>query len=153
MARPFRVSVIGAGICDENVARKAYELGKLIACEGWEIVCGGKLGVMQAAAKGCTEAGGSTIGILPGLDPDEANPYIQTAIATGLGQMRNMLVVANGDVVIAVYGGYGTLSEVALALKHNKTVIALGDWKEIPGVVSAQSPSEAVGLAKDHFTR
>lgn len=151
MERTRRVSVIGAGNCNENVASVAHELGRLIARQGWELVCGGKSGVMEAASMGCLQASGKTIGIVPGLDPGEANPYTQTAIATGLGQMRNLLVIANGDIVIAVEGGYGTLSEVALALKHGKTVIALGTWKEIPGVIPAADPDEAIRKAQDHF--
>lgn len=147
MSRTVRISVIGAGQCDEAVAEKAHRLGTFIARRGWELVCGGKGGVMRAASQGASEAGGQTLGVLPGLDRDDANPYIDTAVATGLGQMRNLLVVMNGDAVIAVEGGYGTLSEVALALQAGRTVIAMGTWKDIPGVLAASGPEEAVELA------
>lgn len=141
------VSVIGAGRCNDEVRATARELGALIAARGWTLVCGGLSGVMEAAARGAREAGGHTVGILPGADRRGANPYIETALATGIGQMRNALVVQNGDVVIAVEGGYGTLSEIALALKSGRAVVALGAWKDIPGVVPASGPAHAVELA------
>ncbi|MBU1003098.1 MAG: TIGR00725 family protein [Proteobacteria bacterium] len=142
-----RISVIGAGECDDAVRASAHRLGELNAARGWKLVCGGRGGVMQAVCQGARDAGGQTIGILPGLDQGDANPYIETAVVTGLGQMRNLLVVMNGDLVIALEGGYGTLSEVALALKAERTVIAMGTWKVIPGVIPASGPEEAVQLA------
>lgn len=151
MNRKARISVIGAGTCDDSVAQTAHELGTRIARAGYDLVCGGLGGVMQAAARGAHEAGGHTIGILPGSSPSDANPHIETPIATGLGQMRNMLVVMNGDAVIAVEGGAGTLSEVALALKSGKTVIAIGKYSELDGVLSARGPQEAVALAARHI--
>ena len=148
MADEIRISVIGAGRCGPEVRDVARRLGAGIALRGWTLVCGGLGGVMNAAARGAGEAGGRTIGIVPGLDPADANPYIQTSLATGLGQMRNLLVVANGDLAVAVEGGYGTLSEIALALKHGKPVVAIGAWKDIPGVVAARSAEEALELAE-----
>jgi len=146
-----RVSVIGTGKCDDEVYASAKRLGGLLANKGLELVCGGLQGVMRAASEGVLERGGRTIGIMPGLDTAAANKYIEIPVATGLGHMRNFLVVLNGDVVIAVEGGYGTLCELALALKIGKTVIAMGKWASIPGVVPASGPDEACTLALQHL--
>lgn len=148
MKRAVQVSVIGAGTCGPQVLEDAREIGRLIAGRGWTLVCGGLSGVMEAAARGAREAGGRTVGILPGLDRDAANPYIETVVVTGIGQMRNSLVVQNGDVAIAVEGGAGTLSEIGLALKSGRAVVALGTWKDLPGVIPASGPAEAVALAE-----
>jgi uncharacterized protein (TIGR00725 family) len=107
------------------------------------VVCGGLGGVMEAACRGAKDAGGMTIGILPGTDRSAANPYVDVAIPTGLGEARNALVVRAADAVIAIGGGYGTLSEVAFALKAGKRVVGLGTW-EIDGVEAAGSPEAAV---------
>ena len=101
---------------------------------------------MAAACRGAATAGGTTVGILPGTDPAEANPWIGIVIPTGLGEARNALVVRAATALIAVGGGYGTLSEIAFALKGEKTVAGLRTW-EIPGVVACASPEEAVTLA------
>jgi hypothetical protein len=101
---------------------------------------------MEAACRGAKEAGGLTVGILPGSDRSEANPYVDVVLPTGLGEARNALVVGAADVVIAVGGGYGTLSEVALALKAGKRVIGLGTW-EIEGVTAVEGPEAAVAAA------
>jgi len=101
---------------------------------------------MEAACRGAKEAGGLTVGILPGSDRSEANPYVDVVLPTGLGEARNALVVGAADVVIAVGGGYGTLSEIALALKAGKRVIGLGTW-EIEGVTAVEGPEAAVAAA------
>ena len=98
---------------------------------------------MEAACRGAKESGGTTVGILPGVDRSEANPYVDVAIATGLGEARNTLVVRAADALIPVGGGYGTLSGVALALKAGKRVVGLGTW-DVEGVVAADSPEVAV---------
>jgi uncharacterized protein (TIGR00725 family) len=103
---------------------------------------------MEAACAGAKEAGGTTVGILPGADRRDANPFVDVALATGLGEARNALVARTADVLIAVGGGYGTLSEVALALRAGKPVIGLGSW-DIEGVVPAESPETAVTAAFD----
>lgn len=144
-----RVSVIGAGSCNAATAQAARDLGAGVAGMGAAVVCGGLGGVMEAACQGAQEAGGATIGILPGTDRNEANAFVQTAIATGLGPMRNYLVVLNGDVVVAVEGETGTLSELALAQKTAKTVIALGRWNTIPGVIPAQDVPQALELLRE----
>ena len=119
----------------------------MLARQGFEIVCGGLGGVMAAACRGAREAGGRTIGILPGDDPAEANPFVDVPIVTGLGIARNVLVVRNGDAVVAVAGEAGTLSEIGMALKLGRPVVALGRYAGLDGVHPAGSPEEAADLA------
>ena len=148
MTREKRVSVIGAGDCGPELAETARRLGRLLAERGFTLVCGGLGGVMAAAARGAREAGGRTVGILPGLDRSAANPYIDLPLVTGLGPMRNFLVVANGDVAVAVEGGSGTLSEIGLALKIGRPVVGLGRWTSLPGVCGVATPEEAADAAE-----
>ena len=101
---------------------------------------------MEAACRGAKEAGGTTVGLLPGHDRDDANPYVDVAVPTGLGEARNALVVRTADSLIAIGGGYGTLSEIALALRTGKRVVGLGTW-EIAGIEAVSSPDEAVEAA------
>ena len=124
----------------------AEEVGRLLAQRGAVVVCGGLGGVMEAACRGARDAGGTTVGILPGLDRGAANPHVSVAVPTGLGEARNALVVRAADALIAVGGAYGTLSEIALALKAGKPVIGLGTW-EIDGVERAERPETAVETA------
>jgi uncharacterized protein (TIGR00725 family) len=119
-----------------------------VAERGAILVCGGLGGAMEAACRGAKQAGGTTVGILAGIDRSDANPYVDIALPTGLGQARNAVVVRAADVVIAVGGGYGTLSEIALALRRGKPVIGLATW-EIDGVVFVDSPEAAVTAAFD----
>jgi uncharacterized protein (TIGR00725 family) len=118
-------------------------VGRLLAEGGAAVVCGGLGGVMEAACRGAKSAGGATIGILPGADRAAANPFVDVAVPTGLGEARNALVVRAADGVIAVGGGYGTLSEIAFALKAGKRVVGIGSW-DVDGVEPAGSPEEAV---------
>ena len=118
-------------------------VGRELGSRGVVLVCGGLGGVMEAACRGAKEAGGLTVGILPGVDPSDANPYVDVAIATGLGEARNALVVNAADAVVAVGGGYGTLSEIGLALRAGKRVVGLETW-EVEGVEVAGSPEAAV---------
>ena len=148
MERPKHIGVIGAGECSKNIYNMARHLGEEIGKKGWTLVCGGLGGVMEAAARGCTEAGGLTVGILPGLDKASANLYIKIPLATGLGEGRNLLVVRASDVLVSVAGGYGTLSEIALALKVNKPVIGLETWDDIQGVQYVSDPEEAMRLVQ-----
>ncbi|MCK4928993.1 MAG: TIGR00725 family protein, partial [Methanosarcinales archaeon] len=114
---------------------------------GAVLVCGGRGGVMEAACRGARDGGGTTVGLVPTQQKDDANPYVDIVIVTGMGHARNAIVAASSDVLIAVGGEYGTLSEIALGLKMGKTVISLqGGW-EIPGVVIAQEPKSAVDMA------
>ena len=137
------MAVIGPG--DEPTVAAA-EVGRLLAERGAVLVCGGRGGAMEAACRGAKEADGLTIGILPGSDRSDANPFVDVVLPTGLGEARNALVVGAADVVIAIGGGYGTLSEIALALKAGKRVIGLGTW-EIEGVVATEGPEAAVAAA------
>ncbi|MBC7292607.1 MAG: TIGR00725 family protein, partial [Thermoleophilia bacterium] len=122
-AQPTYYAVIGGGRCQAHEYALAEEMGRLIAQEGAVLVCGGLAGVMEAAARGAKKAGGITIGILPGHDRSVANPYLDYVITTGLGHARNLCVVSSGDVVVAVGGGYGTLSEIGLAAKIGRPVV------------------------------
>jgi len=141
------IGVIGTGLEDSELDAIAFEVGALIAKEGLVLVNGGLGGVMLASARGCKDKGGTTVGILPGLDPRDANPYIDIPIATGLGEMRNLLIVRAASVLIAVGGGYGTLSEIALALKTSKSVIGINTWDISSKIIKAAGPAEAVKTA------
>jgi uncharacterized protein (TIGR00725 family) len=118
-------------------------VGRELGRRGAVLVCGGLGGVMEAACRGAKEAGATTVGILPGTDRAAANPFVDVAVPTGLGEGRNALVVRAADALVAVGGGYGTLSEIALALKAGKRVVGLGTW-DVEGVEPAGSPKEAV---------
>ncbi|HHF42728.1 MAG: TIGR00725 family protein [Candidatus Aminicenantes bacterium] len=142
----FRIAVIGGAVADQEALAAAYRIGQLIAEKGGILICGGLGGVMEAASRGAKEKGGLTVGILPGASHKEANPYIDLPLATALGHTRNSLVALNADVIIAVDGRYGTLSEIALGKIYGKPVIGWHTW-EIPGVEIAQTPEEAVELA------
>lgn len=141
-----RVAVIGGNNPEDRFRKIAYEVGKLLAEKGAVLICGGLGGVMEEAARGAKEAGGLTIGILPGTRIEEANPYIDLAIVTGIGYNRNSMVVLNASAVIAIDGEYGTLSEIAYARIFGKKVIGLNTW-DIKGVIPAWTPEEAVELA------
>jgi hypothetical protein len=122
------IAVVGGQLCTDDEARTAYEVGRLLAQAGSVLICGGLTGVMEAACKGAKEAGGTTIGILPGPFRSDANPYVDYAIATDMGQARNAIIVRTSDAVIAIGGEYGTLSEIAMALKMGKRVVAISSW-------------------------
>ena len=146
-AGPPYVAVIGAG--DEvptELLADAEAVGAQLARRGAVVVTGGLGGVMAAACAGAGEAGGTTVGILPGDDRSQANRWVGVAVATGMGELRNGLVVRSADALIAIGGEYGTLSEIALALKAGKRVVGLRTW-EIAGVLAASGPDEAVELA------
>jgi len=140
------IGVIGASSADDNVLNDAEIVGRLLAEQGVVLICGGLGGVMEAAAKGAKTAGGITIGILPEASRHHANPFIDIPIATGFGEGRNIIIVRSADVIIATNGEYGTLSEIAFALKNGKPVIGLNTW-DIKGVLKATSPAHAVALA------
>jgi uncharacterized protein (TIGR00725 family) len=140
------IGVVGAGSCSGEVAELARQVGSEIARRGAVLVCGGLGGVMQEAARGAKEQGGLTVGILPGSNVTEANAYIDIAVATNMGQARNAIIVETAQALIAVAGGYGTLSEIALALKIGKTVVALRPQFEIFGVGRADTAETAVTI-------
>jgi uncharacterized protein (TIGR00725 family) len=138
--------VVGPGDASAEQERLAEEVGRLLGGRGAVVVCGGLGGVMEAACRGARDEGGTTVGILPGLDRGAANPHVDVALATGLGEARNALVVRAADALIAIGGAYGTLSEIALALKAGKRVIGLGTW-DIEGIEPADGPEAAVEAA------
>ena len=144
-----QIAVAGAGVAGPELAALAEEVGRLLAARGATVVCGGLGGVMEAVARGAREAGGTTIGILPGDTRHDANPWIQHAVATGIGHGRNLAVAASGDALIAVGGSWGTLSEIALARRLGRPVVVLGDGPAVSGegIVAAETPGEAVELA------
>jgi uncharacterized protein (TIGR00725 family) len=140
------VGVCGAGVASGELAGVAEEVGRGLADAGAVLVCGGLGGVMQAASRGAREAGGMTVGLLPGSDRSAGNPWLSVAVATGLGEMRNALLVRSVDVVIAIGGEWGTLSEIAFARKLGKPVVALSTW-DLPEVERVATPAEAVSRA------
>jgi uncharacterized protein (TIGR00725 family) len=139
----MRVSVIGGSTVTDEQYRRARRVGELLGERGHELVCGGRTGVMEAACAGASKTGGHTIGILPGEQRSAANEYVETAIATGIGNARNVLVVLNGDAVIAVDGSTGTLSELGHALDFGRPVAGL-DTHDVEGVEHVETPVEAV---------
>ena len=151
--RRRRLAVIGAALATETEIDLAHRVGAEIARSDAILVCGGLGGVMEAAARGASAAGGLTLGFLPDYDPESANPWIAIPLPTGLGQARNVLVVAAAEAVIAIGGGAGTLSEIGMALKLGRPVVGLGTWKlgrgdgETAAILEASEPAAAVRLA------
>jgi uncharacterized protein (TIGR00725 family) len=152
-----QVAVIGAGAAEEgsDVWRLAEEVGRRLADAGATVVCGGRGGVMAAVARGAATAGGEVIGVLPGSDPGEANADCTHVVATGVGNARNLAVVGSGEVVIAIGGEWGTLSEIGHARSIGRTVVALRSWtlggrdrmEGAPGVISVETVDQAVAAA------
>jgi uncharacterized protein (TIGR00725 family) len=160
VAMPVKfIAVCGMGYgASPEICALAEEIGRELANAGYGVVCGGKGGVMEAVCKGAKAAGGTTMGILPSYNRDEANPFVELVVCTGMGESRNTVVVATGEAVIAVGGEWGTLSEIALARKLGKKVVSLAGFgwelkRASPddsfniGILTAQSPNEAVKLA------
>lgn len=149
----MQIGVIGGNTTDREIDKVAYEVGRQIAMKGGVLVCGGLGGVMEAACKGAREAGGITVGILPGKSREEANPYVLIPIVTGFSHGRNIIVVRSSQAIIAIEGSYGTLSEIAFALRLNIPVIGLNTWTpirkghEIPPIIPAKDPQDAVSKA------
>jgi len=150
------VAVLGGGAPDAHGLEAAEAVGVGLARAGAVLVCGGLSGVMEAACRGARGAGGTTLGILPGTDRAAANPWVEIAVPTGLGELRNGLVVRAADALIAVGGGWGTLSEIGLALRVGKPVIGLESWElggegaPGEGMVVARDPEDAVERALRH---
>lgn len=139
--------MIGAGQCPPEISVIAEEVGRGIARKGGILICGGLGGVMEAASKGAKEEGGTTIGILPGDNPEEANPYIDIPVVTGLGHARNTIIAKSSEVLIAISGGYGTLSEIAFGLLFNKSIISIGSWEFDERIIRVSNSREAVEKA------
>lgn len=151
---PVYVAVIGGANAGDEDRSRAEAIGAALARAGATVVCGGLGGVMEAACRGAKTEGGLTVGILPGNDRAAANPWVDVAIPTGLGETRNALVVQAADVIVAVGGEYGTLSEIALALRAGKPVIGVATWTMIDPsgavateIVAAPDPGQAAELA------
>ncbi|MFZ5851035.1 MAG: TIGR00725 family protein [Actinomycetota bacterium] len=148
------VAVVGPGEAGAAELAAAYAVGAGLARAGALVLTGGLGGVMAAASRGAAEAGGVTVGLLPGTDPGAANPWVRVPLATGLGEGRNLLLVRAAAVLVAVGGSWGTLSEVALAVRTGTPVVAWGGWEvrdargaPVPGVRRAATPEEAVAQA------
>jgi hypothetical protein len=140
----MQVGVIGSSFCGEELYKIAYRVGELLAKKGYVLINGGLGGVMEASAKGAMEAGGVVVGIIPQAGKKGANRYCSIVIATNMGHARNMIIVHSSDAIISVGGGYGTISETAIALKEGKKVIAISPEIMLPGVIVASTPEEAV---------
>jgi len=148
------IAVIGGGTCTKDELTLAYETGQLVAAGGAILVCGGLGGVMEGAARGAKSNGGVTVGILPGTEPSAANGYIDVPLATGLGEMRNFLIVRVAQALIAIGGGIGTLTEIAVAQRTQKPVIGLHDsFGSAIDMPRATSPVEAVNWALERARR
>lgn len=152
ISKKIQIGVIGANFCSSEVAMLAERVGQEIARRGGVLVCGGLDGVMKYAAKGAKQEKGLTVGILPGFSPDEANKFIDIPIVTGLSHARNIIVVRSSNAIVALPGEYGTLSEIAFALKLGIPVVGLNTW-EIRGVIPALTPEDAVERAFEEAMR
>ncbi len=155
MKRKLKIGVMGSGQCDTVISEIAETVGREIADHGAVLICGGGSGVMEAAARGASRAGGLVVGILPGDTEEQANRWVELPIVTGMGNARNVINVLTAHAIIAISGGPGTLSEIALAIKVGTPVVGLRTWDAsldgnrypAPGFQPAGSPEDAVGLA------
>ncbi|MCA2219380.1 TIGR00725 family protein [Jidongwangia harbinensis] len=152
--RAVQVAVCGPSSCADGVAADARRVGELLARRGAVVICGGGGGVMAAAAAGARAAGGTVIGVLPGRSAEGAAPGLSAAVITGMGEARNAIIVQSADAVITVGGSWGTLSEVALAMRGGVPVVSLAGWRvtdtdgaPVPGILDATTPEEAVDAA------
>ncbi len=146
--RRFLVSVIGGHKCGPDEEKMAEDIGRVIAEEGAVLVSGGLGGIMEAATRGAKRSGGLTVGIIPGDDKDAANGYVDIVIATGIGYSRNTIVASGTDIVVALPGEYGTLSEIGFALASKKKVYSFGSW-DIPDVIKLDSTEDLRSILKD----
>lgn len=147
MAGRRLIGVIGAARPSAEGYAAALAVGRGIAAAGATLVCGGLGGVMEAACRGCREGGGLSIGILPGAEPDSANVWVDIPVVTNMGHARNVIIAHTAQVLIAVEGEYGTLSEMAIALKLGRPVVTLGCPQVLPGARPAADPAEALAMA------
>lgn len=148
------IGVIGASQCDSIIYSQAVQVGEILAKRSAVIMCGGGYGIMEAVAYGAAKQNGTIIGILPGNNRNEGNKYLTYCLATGLGEARNAIIARASDALIAISGGYGTLSEIGLALKMRKTVVGLNTWnisspypKENNLLLTCETPEQAVHFA------
>jgi uncharacterized protein (TIGR00725 family) len=148
--RSKRIGIIGGNSPDSKSLENALQMGKLIAENGYVLVNGGMGGVMEASAKGAKSAEGLVIAILPGKSVSDANRFVDIAIPTGLGYMRNPMVILNSNVVVAIDGSYGTLSEIAYANIYKKPIFGLSTWN-IQGVIALSTPEEIIKQINNYF--
>jgi len=141
------IGVIGGSEASPEVLGLAEEVGRLIARSGSVLVCGGLGGVMESACRGAKAEGGLTVGILPGPLKEDANEYVEVALATGIGYARNSIIAQSSDVLIAIGGRFGTLSEIAFSLALGKRVIGLASWDCDSAIIQAKSPEDALAKA------
>ncbi|MEM7583013.1 MAG: TIGR00725 family protein [Acidobacteriota bacterium] len=162
MSSKLQIAIFGGAECDAQVGDLAYATGEALAHAGAVLVCGGRGGVMAAACQGAHDAGGVTLGVLPGIDAQDStpNPALSHVVYTGMGQARNLAVVLSSAAAIAIGGGWGTLSEIALALKHQIPVVTLASWtldrpdgRAEPLLEHAATAGQAVELALDMARR
>lgn len=144
--RKIIIGVIGAANASSSGLTNAYQVGRLIAEKGAILICGGLGGVMESASRGCAEAGGDVLGILPGSSSNSANPYVTLPIVTDMGHARNIIIAQTASALIAIEGEYGTLSEIAISLKLGKPVVQLGSWSQISTTCQAGTPEQAVEM-------
>lgn len=150
LSRKKRIGIIGGNAPDAKSLKNAERMGELIAQNDYILVNGGMRGVMEASARGAKSAGGFVIAIVPGKSRDDGNPISDIVIPTGLGYMRNPLVVLNADILVAIDGSYGTLSEIAYCKIYNRTVFGLNTWN-IDGVIPMSTPEEAIQKINEYF--
>ena len=146
MNRKLIIGVIGAADASPDGLENAYEVGRLLATRGAALVCGGLGGIMAASAQGCFEAGGEVLGILPGGSSENANPYVTLPVVTAMGHARNIIIAHTAQALIAIEGGYGTLSEISIGLKLGKPVIQLNSWETVTASGRAETPRQAVDM-------
>lgn len=144
MRRKPIIAVIGAGNASQRGMQLAEEVGRLLAGRGAVVACGGLGGIMEAASRGCYEAGGDVLGILPGDSAASANPYVTLPIVTAMGHARNIIIAQTAQALVAIEGEYGTLSEIAIGLKLGKPVIQLGSWLQLEATCQVSTAKEAV---------
>ena len=152
MHKKLIIGVIGAGHTVSGRLEEAYRVGELIAQRGAVMICGGLGGGRIAATRGCAEAGGEVIGVLPGDSSTTANPYVTIPIVTDFGHARNIIIAQTAHALIAIEGEYGTLSEIAIGMKLGKPVIDLGGWAKIPTTFQVDTPEHAIQVAFDSIT-
>jgi len=145
-ANTIQIAVIGGRRSNKKALVSAEEVGELIASRGWQLICGGLGGVMEAACKGARNANGTAIGILPKNNRNKANPYVEIAIATNMGIARNSIIAHSADGAIAIDGKYGTLSEIAHFLQLGKPVVTLLCNWNIKGTIPVKSPRQAIEI-------
>lgn len=149
-ARPV-IGLIGSASPGREGYEAARQVGRLLARAGAVVICGGLEGVMEAVCRGSAEEGGTSVGLLPGKDHDSANPYVTIPLPTALSHTRNAIIARSARALIAVEGGLGTVSEMALALKMGKRVVGLHTVHSLPGLIKARDPEEAVRLVLENI--